>query len=154
MSRVVTLLIVLAHLGVASIPCFDAEGEGAVPVMAGAHDSHHALVQPAPMDEALADGRDVDAHAHHRHGDQAEPQVAEVEPQRVVVLHELRASCLCGCSKRPDSPGTTTSSRLGFALLPPEPTRLIENLPLVDAPPRSRLPAPPADLLDHVPIYS
>ena len=154
MYRAVSLLVVLAHLGVASTPCVERVRGLDLP----ATGPQHAQSASAPTHQRAqhdAGHPDPSEHAHHRHPDQAAPaDAAEVEPKLALVLHELRALCLCGCGKHSQSPGTTTSPRVGFALFPPGPARLLEAFPCVDAPAADRMPPPRADPLDHIPIFS
>jgi hypothetical protein len=194
MYRAVSMLVVLAHFGVASTPCFET-GSGLDPLLAAANrDTRSAAVQTAGQDErrdhhaapmavaAPANAADhsrhahhaaappaaeatpqVDEHAQHRHGASAhtEPVQAEVvqakaEPEMSsdedVAVAELRAPCMCGCGKGADSPGTTSSPRLGFALFPSSPVLLPDAPASAEAPAVYRMPALLADSFDHVPI--
>lgn len=93
------------------------------------------------------------AHAHHDHGDRPDAGVASPPDSEVAGL-QLRAKCTCGCSKGAASAGTTTSPRVGFALLSAPPERLLEIAPPFDVWLIERVPASQADAFDHVPILS
>jgi len=168
MYRAISLLVVLAHLGVASTPCFESAagldpllaigggGTGPAPVQSSEQDerfAHHAAA--VAIEGETKSTADADPHAHHQHGDsmQAESEVmAEPDEEVTIALHELRAPCLCGCSRNNDSAGSTTSPRLGFALFPAAPELLPEVARSVDATAAYGMPAPLADSFDHVPI--
>jgi hypothetical protein len=130
MYRVVSLLVVLAHLGVASTPCFET-GVGFDRLLASAdRDSRLAAAPFTGQDE----------HATH-------PAAAAA----VKGAHaELRSTCICGGSKGTDSAGT--SPRLGFALIPADPAVLPDAVASVEAPATYGMPALLADPFDHVPI--
>jgi hypothetical protein len=155
MVRVASLLIVVAHLGVASTPCAEAMRGAGVP-MRDANLAQHEHAAALPSNHAVHHvGHPNPAeHAHHHHEIRPAADRAEVEPKVAVVLHELRAPCPCGCGEHTSSPGTTTSPRLGFALFPPEPVRLLETPPSVYAPAAYWMPTPRPDSFAHIPIFS
>jgi hypothetical protein len=97
----------------------------------------------------------MDAHAHHRRGQAVPSEHAAPPPSKPKqAVLELRAKCTCGCSQDADRPGSTTSSRVGFALLSAPTERLLELPPPFDAWSIERAPASRADTFDHVPILS
>lgn len=160
MFRAVSLMVVLAHLGVTMAqPCEAKFGpeRRPNPAMTDDQSMHHAVASPV----VEAETRSAE-HAHHQHGDHGEESFhasaqvpAEVEAATTatrVISIVVRAVCLCGCSTNTNSPGTTTSPRLGFALFPPAPPRLGEAEPSVDVQRATPVPAPLPDALDHVPI--
>lgn len=155
MFRAVALMVLLAHLGVAMAPrCEAGFGPERFSTLATTDGpaAHHAS---APLVEEKT--RRI-GHAHHHHGDDSSHAAAqprtEVEAATAtrVIRTTFRAVCLCGCSTNTNSPGTTTSPRLGFALFPPVPPRLVEAEPVVDVQRVTPVPAPLADALDHIPI--
>ena len=162
MFRAVSLMVVLAHLGVAVAPPCETEfGSERLPVLAmtDGQSAHHVFA-PAVEQETRAT-----QHAHHQHGAQGDDSSHvpaaqghdEVETTMTatgVIGIVVRAVCLCGCSTNTNSPGTTTSPRLGFALFPPPPPRLGEPQPSVDVQWATPVPAPLPDGLDHVPIFA
>ena len=161
MFRAISLMVVLAHLGVAVAPPCEAEfGPERLPLLAmtDGQSPHHAFAQ------AVEEEARPSEHAHHKHGargDESSPAPAqapdEVETATTatgVIGIVIRAVCLCGCSTNTNSPGTTTSPRLGFALFPPPPPRLSERGPSVDLQRATPVPAPLGDALDHVPIFA
>jgi hypothetical protein len=131
-------MVVLAHLAVASTPCFETELEVARLAEAGVLATHHAPAQPVRAEPAAA----------------AAPAAPAVAADARVVPHQLHTLCLCGCSSNSQTPGTTTSARLGFALLPADAPVLAEAEPAVGVRASIPLPVPVADALDHVPIFS
>ena len=160
MFRAVALMVVLAHLGVTSAPGCETEfGPERLPILAmtamtDGHAMHHASEQP------VAEATRPVERAHH-HGDDSShaatpptPASAEGEAATAtrVIRNVLRAVCLCGCSKNTNSPGTTTSPRLGFALFPSAPPRLVEVELSVDVDRATPAPGLLADAFDHVPI--
>jgi hypothetical protein len=153
MFRAVSLIVVLAHLGVAMAPPCEANfGSERLPMsaMTDGQSTHHAFAPPVEEETRPAEL------AHHQHGDHGPTQApAEVETAMTatrVISIVVHAVCLCGCSTNTNSPGTTTSPRLGFALFPPAPPRLGEPEPSVDVQWATPVPAPLPDALDHVPI--
>lgn len=153
MYRAFSLLVVLAHLSVASTPCFETEYAQTQLSMTGDWSTHPAAAargQEEPQPAEHAHHRSTDEHAHHQQGDHPSHSVAEAR----VVLHELRAPCMCGCGSKSQSPGATTSLRLGFALFPAKSPSLATAESPLGVPATIRLPAPLADSLDHVPIFS
>jgi hypothetical protein len=195
MSRVISLLVALTHLGVVSIPCYEGEStpvQSAAPIQPIASDPHHGRELPARADAHHADHRGTrvnaphphpesrprraddhhadhrgapvntpnahpessprraDDHAHHRHAANHSPQPQAVEAHP----YELRAPCLCGCTKSGTTSTTPSSPRIGFALFPPKPLQLPEIAPRPDEVADALLPGPLPDSLDHVPIPS
>ena len=161
MFRAVSLMVVLAHLGVAVAPPCEAKfGPERLPALAmtDGQSTHHAF--PPPVEEETRPAE----HAHHQHGAQGDessdaptqaPDEVETAPTATRVIGiVVRAVCLCGCSSNTNAPGTTTSPRLGFALFPPPPPRLSERGPSVDLQRATPEPAPLGDALDHVPIFA
>ncbi len=161
MFRAVSLMIVLAHLGVAMAPPCEAKiGSERLPMLAMTDDqsTHHAFPPPIENETRPAE------HKHHQHGAQGDessdaptqaPDEVETAPTATRVIGiVVRAVCLCGCSTNTNSPGTATSPRLGFALFPPAPPRLGEREPSVDVQWATPVPAPLPDALDHVPIFA
>lgn len=161
MFRAISLMVVLAHLGVAMAPPCEAEfGPERLPMLAmtDGRSAHHAFA-PAVEEETRPT-----EHAHHQHGargdesshapTQAPDEIETATTATGVIGIVVRAVCLCGCSTNTSSPGTTTSPRLGFALFPPAPPRLGEGEPFVDVQWATPVPAPLPDALDHVPIFA
>lgn len=161
MFRAVSLMVVLAHLSVAMAPpCEASLGPEQLPTILAVSEGHamHQALAPPVVEEPARPAE----HAHHQHGDRGERSShspaqapAEVETATTatgVIGIVVRAVCLCGCSTNTNSPGTTTSPRLGFALFPPTPPRLGEPLLSVDVQWATPIPAPLPDALDHVPI--
>jgi len=159
MFRAVSLMVVLAHLGVAMAPPCEAKfGPERLPMLAmtDGQSTHHSF--PPPVEEETRPAE----HAHHQHGDhgdesshasaQAPAEVEAATTATRVISIVVRAVCLCGCSTNTNAPGTTTSPRLGFALFPPPPPRLSERESFVDVQWATPVPAPLGDALDHVPI--
>ncbi len=155
MFRALALMVVLTHLGVVSAPYCDAGFESQrFPILAlsDAQTVHH------PSTPSVEDETRPAEHAHHQHGHDASHAVAqpraEIEAAREVrvIRTEIRAVCLCGCSTNTNSPGTTTSPRLGFALFPSAPPRLLEAEPPTGLQRETPFPAVVPDTLDHVPI--
>jgi len=155
MQRAVSLLIVLAHVCVITIPCFDAD-LGLDTFQTRALPQPHAVVQqPAPSASHHAHHSPAPASAHAQHGGGHHRNLATPSKPHVKVAGlELRAQCKCGCSKTTNSTGTTTSPRVGFALLAPEPIRFAERVPSFDVASTRRWPVPIASAFDHVPILS
>jgi hypothetical protein len=163
MFRAISLMVVLAHLGVAMAPPCEAKlGPERLPMLAMTDDQsmHHAFAPPVE-EETRPAGHAHHQHAHHQNSDHADDSshAAAQAPAEValstatrVIRAAFRAVCLCGCSTNTNSPGTTTSPRLGFALFPPAPPRLGEPEPSVDVQWATPVPAPLPDALDHVPI--
>ena len=153
MFRVLAMMVVLTHLGVTSVPSCDAGFEPSrLPVFAlsDAQAPHHP---PPPLVEE--ETRPAEHEHHHHDASHATAQArADVEAEREAQLirSEIRPVCLCGCSTNTNSPGTTTSPRLGFALFPPAPPRFVEAEPSIGV--QREIPPPTAvpDTLDHVPI--
>jgi len=171
MPRVVSLLVVLAHLGVASIPCIEAEAGLEMLISSGTRQDHSLsapavakIAHNAPEHATTSDARHGGHHqpaqpatknAAHNGNQHATMQHGRSQQTNVdVVLVEMRAPCLCGCSKSANSPGTTSSPRLGFALFPPKPASLPELAPSSRAAEIGPMPSPLADVLEHVPIIS
>ena len=166
MHRLLSLMVVLAHLGVASVPCVEVEITSVQRAVIGGGATHSLPVAPA-RDSAHAGGHGRHAHpaeharaAHDGHSSHSSHAAADV-PSKVeatsrmgLAEHELRAPCLCGCSQRSNRASTTTPQPPAFAPLPAEPPRLVVVVPPVveGAPspwPRLRLDPP-----EHVPIAS
>ena len=141
MLRTLAFLVILTHLSVVSIPCVGTGSEVDVATSKGTPPSHHHAA--LGMDHDHADRRGVEM-----------TPASSSMAAKAVVPPELRAPCLCGCSESSNLPGTTTSSRLGFALFPPRPTPLPEPIPSQTAAEIDLMPVPVADPLDHVPIPS
>ena len=161
MFRAISLMVVLAHLGVATAPPCEAAFEPERLLMLAMSDgqsTHHAFAPAVEEETRPAE------HAHHQHGDHGDDSshATDQGPAKVeaataatrVIGTVFRAVCLCGCSTNTNSPGTTTSPRLGFALFPPAPPRLGEPEPSVDVQWATPVPAPLPDALDHVPIFA
>jgi len=197
MNRLLSSLVVLAHLCVISTPCFDADADLDGLLIATVNVSRVASVEPvsldgrtpsAPSPLAVAPARMAEpdphrghhghhgqdaspppvaavdghpspapeaAHAHHHAGHQSEPAtVSKPWPEPAVADLQLRAPCMCGCGEGANSAGTTTSPRIGFALLSPDPQRLPEVTHSFGWPTVDRVPVPLSDAFDHVPIFS
>jgi len=166
MQRLVSLMVVLAHLGVATVPCAEAATTAAKRTVIGGRASHHLPASPgaegAHTGGHASTAREHPAeHAHAQHGG-ASPQAAEghaphdaeATPRVRGDQPELRAPCLCGCSKRSNSPGTTTPQPPSFAPPAPDPPRLVIAIPPVGEAAPAPWPISPADVIDHVPIVS
>jgi hypothetical protein len=158
MFRALALMVVLTHLGVVSAPCCDARFEPdrfSILARSDAQVAHHPPAPPVEEETRPAEP----AHDHHVHDGrdashattQARANV-EAPGEAQLTRTEIRAVCLCGCSTNTNSPGTTTSPRLGFALFPPAPPRLVEAEPSTGVQLEIPLPAAVPDTLDHVPI--
>jgi len=181
MHRLVPLVVALAHLGAASVPCLDLSPEFAGPrpaprVRSDSMGTRVALPvvdhpgHPGHAGHAAEAGHAVHAHhaVHTEHVGHAavdassraaaDGQHAAHVHERVehrqpahVATHHLKAQCGCGCSKGAAAQNPR-SSRIGFALLPPRPA-LLREANVITAPPlRVRLTAIAAHLPDHVPI--
>ncbi|MCP4037490.1 MAG: hypothetical protein GY733_11180 [bacterium] len=161
MHRAISLFVVLAHFAVVSTPCFEAESSRLQPPSVAATRATHPV--PAVQVEAKAQHahhRIEDARAHAHHGGDSSGTVREATAEIEIatdtreVAHQLRALCLCGCDKNADSPGTTSSPRLGFALMPTDAPGLTEATPPHGTTSIPPVPAPLAKVFDHVPIPS
>ncbi len=210
MSRVISLLVTLAHLGAASIPCYEGESapiQSAARIQPSASNPHPGLSHPEPADARHANHRSApsnaphphptqpvaiavtlanhggeheqrtsaqhgnhrqqttaihqdDPHAdhesppaedaHHRHASNHPPELEAVE----VHPYELRAPCLCGCTKAGGVSTSPSSPRIGFALFPPKPAPLPEITPRPSEVAGKVMPGRLPDSLDHVPIPS
>ena len=210
MSRVISLLVTLAHLGAASIPCYEGEPapiQSAARIQPSAGNSHHGRAHSEPadahhavhlstpsndphphpaqrvpiavtlvnhggeheqrtsaqhgshrqqttaihQDDPHADHESPPAQdAHHRHANahSPEPKAVEAHP------YELRAPCLCGCTKAGGVSTSASSPRIGFALFPPKPAPLPEITPRPSEVAGKVMPGRLPDSLDHVPIPS
>jgi hypothetical protein len=171
MLRAVSFLVVLAHLSVASIPCVGAGTAEKTPIPVGAsqihhppaaqplqpvaknaHPDHHDSDTPNSPAQHAAAGGDRNHADHTDHAAAREDLRAQIATDAESVLAELHAPCPCGCSKSTNSPGTTSSPRLGFVLFPPRPIPLPEATPSFIVAEVDPMPAAPEAPLDHIPI--
>jgi hypothetical protein len=166
MYRILSLMVALAHVGVASIPCVEVEIVSAQPAAIGGR-ATHSMPAEAAQESAHAGGHASHRHpaehaqavqdrhaAHASHAVADAPSNAEVTPRVAAAAHELRAPCLCGCSQRSNSASTTTPQPPSFAPFPPEPPRLVAAIPTVDERAPGPWPVSPVDPPEHVPIAS
>lgn len=198
MLRLVMLFVLLAHLGVASIPCVDAASMVATAaaqrvamsagtahplaeseVEAGAHEVGH-MTSPHPAEHAHAEHGPASPHAashaashaapdttsnapshasdaagaHESHDAAHDTHRGHAKPQAQVVQLELRAPCLCGCSERSNTPGTTTPQPPSFAPSTLDAPCFVAAIPSVAEAAPGPWPVPPPDVVDHIPITS
>jgi len=134
MHRLLSLLIVLAHLGAMAVPCVEPIPSGAARSMAAA-----PLVMAQSMEIPSL-------------GDEARDATARSGPLEPVL--EMSAPCLCGCCKTSGSRGTVTPVAQTLASRPAEsPPLAVTPLP-VEERDIAPWPASPVDPPEHVPIPS
>jgi len=163
MDRFLSLMVVLAHLGVASIPCVESE-LGPMPGAMARELAMHPMPDAAARESATAEEHANHAqpaeHAqpgHDRHPAHAPPKTtshAEAIPRVKLAGYELRAPCFCGCSQRWRNASTTTPPPPSLAILPVEPARLLAVISTVAERAPDAWPASPAETPEPIPIPS
>jgi len=176
MHRLLSLMIVLAHLGVASIPCVEIEVASSMQRLTIGGRATHSMPSVPARKSADAGGHTSQAHpaghaqgAHASHASHAAaatphtadaasamagPSAAEATSHGVVAESELSAPCRCGCSERSNAASTTTPQPPTFAPLPPEAPRLVLTIRPVVEPAPGPWPRSIIDPPEHVPIAS